>query len=198
CSAFLIYNWHPARIFMGDAGSLFLGFLITVISLLLRTGVPPLESAVAVILIMGAAVFDSTLVVISRARTGRSIMLAGTDHTSHRLVLFGYRPQVVTTIMVLSTAFFCALGVLLGQGVISLAVAVVCAAVPAAAALILLLRMGVYVDTEDESRSELVRRRPVTGQTGDVSRPLDTGAHANGDGGFVRRLSLLAGRRRSR
>src|SRR5690349_2591923 len=40
CLAFLLYNWHPARIFMGDAGSLFLGFVLAVIALKLRTPVP--------------------------------------------------------------------------------------------------------------------------------------------------------------
>src|SRR5206468_4047763 len=115
CLAFLLYNWHPARIFMGDAGSLFLGFLLTVIALKLRTGVPRFESALAVVLILGAAVFDTSLVVISRAARGRSIMVGGTDHTSHRLILLGLKPPVVTVILVTSTAYFCTIGVLVAR-----------------------------------------------------------------------------------
>ncbi|MBA3652991.1 MAG: undecaprenyl/decaprenyl-phosphate alpha-N-acetylglucosaminyl 1-phosphate transferase, partial [Actinobacteria bacterium] len=73
---FLVYNWHPARIFMGDAGSLFLGFLLAVIALELRFPVPThATSAVAVLLLTGPALFDTTLVVISRWRAGTPVYL---------------------------------------------------------------------------------------------------------------------------
>ena len=68
CLGFLVYNWHPAEIFMGDAGSLFLGFLLAVVALMLRTGVPHPASALVVLLLVGPALFDTTLVVISRTR----------------------------------------------------------------------------------------------------------------------------------
>jgi UDP-GlcNAc:undecaprenyl-phosphate GlcNAc-1-phosphate transferase len=158
CLAFLIYNWHPARIFMGDAGSLFLGFLLTVIALKLRPDVSNLQGSVAVILILGAAVFDTTLVVISRTLKGRSILIGGTDHTSHRLTLLGFRPQAVTAIMFVSTAYFCVIGVLLAQGMISAVAAILCSVLPAVVALGGLLWMGVYVDDGNLERTELVRR----------------------------------------
>ena len=54
CLGFLVYNWHPASIFMGDAGSLLLGFLLAVVSLKLRWSTPHFESVTAVILDDGA------------------------------------------------------------------------------------------------------------------------------------------------
>jgi UDP-GlcNAc:undecaprenyl-phosphate/decaprenyl-phosphate GlcNAc-1-phosphate transferase len=156
CMAFLVYNWHPARIFMGDAGSLFLGFMLAVIALKVRTDVPRFESALAVVLILGAAVFDTTLVVISRTLRGRSIMVGGTDHTAHRLTLLGLRPQVVTAVMVASTAYLGVIGVLVARGVIDGLVALPLAIVPGLIALASLLRVGVYVEDANAERSELI------------------------------------------
>ena len=95
---FLVYNWHPASIFMGDAGSLFLGFLLAVIALKLRTGVGHFPSAVAAVLLVAPAVLDTTLVVISRVRSGRPIYIGGTDHSSHRLMLLGIGPRAVLAV----------------------------------------------------------------------------------------------------
>jgi UDP-GlcNAc:undecaprenyl-phosphate GlcNAc-1-phosphate transferase len=157
CVGFLLYNWHPARIFMGDAGSLFLGYLLAVISLKLKTGVPYTASVTALVLLVGPAVFDTTLVVISRTRAQRPIFVGGTDHTAHRLVLLGCTPRQVTAILFGGTALSCTLGVLVAEGVLSPFVAAPIALVPAALLLGLLLRMGVYVDN-DTDRTELIRR----------------------------------------
>src|SRR5437660_8886799 len=73
CVGFLRYNWHPARIFMGDAGSLLLGYLLATIALTLRFPVDHPASLSAVVLLLGAALFDTTLVVIARVRSGRRI-----------------------------------------------------------------------------------------------------------------------------
>src|SRR4051812_41101301 len=71
CAGFLLYNWHPARIFMGDAGSLFLGFLLASLALKLRFPAGHRAGLVAVALVAAPAIFDTTLVVISRRRAGR-------------------------------------------------------------------------------------------------------------------------------
>ena len=89
CVGFLVYNWHPASIFMGDAGSLFLGLPARRDLAQARWSTGYGSSITAVVLIMFPAVFDTTLVVISRTRAGRSIMVGGTDHTSHRLNRLG-------------------------------------------------------------------------------------------------------------
>jgi UDP-GlcNAc:undecaprenyl-phosphate GlcNAc-1-phosphate transferase len=92
CLGFLRYNFKPARIFMGDAGSLFLGFLLAVLCIQLRfpenvnfvTWMVP-------VFIMGLPIFDTTLVIISRMRRGvNPLITAGKDHVSHRIVKRGY------------------------------------------------------------------------------------------------------------
>jgi UDP-GlcNAc:undecaprenyl-phosphate GlcNAc-1-phosphate transferase len=91
CSlGFLRSNFHPAKIYMGDAGALFLGFLFAVLSLQLDFPDAPKELAFAVpILVMGVALFDTTLIFVNRILHGRNPMMGGRDHTSHRLVFLG-------------------------------------------------------------------------------------------------------------
>jgi len=89
---FLIYNWNPASIFMGDCGSLFIGFFLAATSLAsfsggrLRTLVPVLGVPVLIFVI---PIFDTTLVTLARKLAGRAVSQGGRDHTSHRLVAMG-------------------------------------------------------------------------------------------------------------
>jgi UDP-GlcNAc:undecaprenyl-phosphate GlcNAc-1-phosphate transferase len=141
---FLVYNWHPASIFMGDAGSLFLGFLLAVIALKLRTGVGHFPSAVAAVLLVAPAVLDTALVVISRVRSRRPIYIGGTDHSSHRLMLLGIGPRLVLAVLVLATAFSASIGVLVSQGLVHPVLGALVVFVPGAVALVALLRVGRY------------------------------------------------------
>lgn len=86
---FLRHNYHPARIYMGDAGSLFLGFMLAAIGIKLRFDGPTQVTFLVPILVTGVAVFDTTLVTISRLLHRRPVMMGGRDHTSHRLVFVG-------------------------------------------------------------------------------------------------------------
>ncbi len=94
CLGFLYYNFNPARIFMGDAGSLFLGFMLAVLGLKINNmnnGFPNLHAVnfFVPIVVLGIPIFDTTLVTISRLRRGVPVSRGGRDHTSHRLVLLG-------------------------------------------------------------------------------------------------------------
>ncbi len=87
CLGFLRFNFQPAQIYMGDTGSLFLGFLLAVLGLQLRFPEnSPFVTWMVPVLVLGLAIFDMSLVVISRLRRGISPNTAGKDHTSHRLV----------------------------------------------------------------------------------------------------------------
>jgi UDP-GlcNAc:undecaprenyl-phosphate GlcNAc-1-phosphate transferase len=90
---FLIYNFNPARIFMGDCGSLVIGFGVSVLSLgyseLSATNNKVALIAVPV-LIMLVPILDTTLVTVIRILSGRKASMGGRDHTSHRLVLMGF------------------------------------------------------------------------------------------------------------
>jgi UDP-GlcNAc:undecaprenyl-phosphate GlcNAc-1-phosphate transferase len=96
CLGFLRYNFGTATIFMGDAGSLFLGFVLAVLGIKLRFPTPlfpPNADRITwmiPVIVLGVPVFDSTLVVISRLRRRLNpFTTPGKDHLSHRLVSFG-------------------------------------------------------------------------------------------------------------
>lgn len=89
---FLIYNFNPASIFMGDCGSMFIGFLISSSVLLSQEGGRSrgILSVLAVpVLILFVPIFDTTLVTLLRKFSGRKASQGGRDHTSHRLVALG-------------------------------------------------------------------------------------------------------------
>ena len=87
---FLRHNFHPAVIHMGDAGSLFLGFVLAVLTLRLR-GHPQHEVSLSVpILLLAVPIFDTSLVVASRLWHRRSPLQGYPDHTTHRLVAMGW------------------------------------------------------------------------------------------------------------
>jgi UDP-GlcNAc:undecaprenyl-phosphate GlcNAc-1-phosphate transferase len=92
CLGFLVYNFNPASIFMGDAGSLFLGFMLAAVGIKLRfpEGLEIVTWMVPV-LILGLPLFDTGLVIFSRLRRGfNPLTTPGKDHVSHRLVALGY------------------------------------------------------------------------------------------------------------
>lgn len=99
---FLFYNFKPARIFMGDSGSLFLGFSLSFLSISVQ-GKLGSSSAMLVLLVpislMAIPIMDTTLVTIKRLAAGRRIDQGGRDHTSHRLVALGLsEKQTVLTL----------------------------------------------------------------------------------------------------
>jgi len=105
-AGFLFYNFAPAVSFMGDAGSLTLGFMLAVIGIKLRFTHYPLASTwMAPIIVLGVLIFDTVLVSLSRLRRGRSIFQGGSDHTSHRLLQIGMsQPRAVLTLYITAAA----------------------------------------------------------------------------------------------
>ncbi|HTO95539.1 MAG TPA: MraY family glycosyltransferase [Myxococcales bacterium] len=89
CLGFLPFNFR-SRIFMGDAGSLFLGFSLAALAALGSWHSPTAPTAVLIpLLLLAYPIFDTTLVVILRIRRGQSPVVGGRDHSSHRLVHLG-------------------------------------------------------------------------------------------------------------
>lgn len=86
---FLKHNFHPARIYMGDAGSLFLGFMLAVLGLKLKSGAPVQIGFMVPVLILGVAILDTSLVLATRIANGFNPFSGGRDHISHRLVFVG-------------------------------------------------------------------------------------------------------------
>jgi len=94
CVGFLYYNFNPATLFMGDAGSLLVGYILAVLGIKLTfAGRPQDVTWMIPIILLGLPIFDTTLVILSRLRHGRPVYQGGKDHTSHRLVsVFGMTP----------------------------------------------------------------------------------------------------------
>jgi len=90
-AGFLRWNFKPAKIFMGDGGAMFLGFLMATLSLKLRLEhANHFSSWLAPVLVLGATIFDTTLVTISRSRRGLlPFATPGKDHAAHRLANLG-------------------------------------------------------------------------------------------------------------
>ena len=90
CLGFLVYNFHPALTFMGDAGSLLLGFMLAVLGIKLNFPHTSQESVWMVpLVVLGLPIFDTTLVTLSRLRRRVSVAQGGADHTSHRMARLG-------------------------------------------------------------------------------------------------------------
>lgn len=91
-AAFLVYNFNPASIFMGDCGSLMIGFILAMLSLYFsetRAANSLSYYAIPVLLLL-VPIFDTTMVTIIRLLSGRKASVGGKDHASHRLVLMGF------------------------------------------------------------------------------------------------------------
>src|SRR5260370_18317047 len=99
-AGFLRWNFKPAKIFMGDGGAMFLGYLMATLGLKLRLeNSNHLSGWLAPILILGVTIFDTTLVTISRSRRGLlPFATPGKDHAAHRLSNLGlvHRGAVLT------------------------------------------------------------------------------------------------------
>ena len=113
---FLVYNSHPASIFMGDCGSMFIGFFLASASLVNLAGgrsrsfLPVLAVPILVLFI---PIFDTTFVTVLRKLSGRAASHGGRDHTSHRLVALGMseRRAVLMLYALAAVSGFLAIGV---------------------------------------------------------------------------------------
>jgi len=97
---FLIWNKSPAKIYMGDAGALFLGVIIGVLTIQLKPEVAPQWRSLSIpLLLMAVPILDTTTVVISRLSRGISPFTGGRDHLSHRLVRKGFERRVTAYVL---------------------------------------------------------------------------------------------------
>ncbi len=111
---FLGHNFHPARLFMGDAGSYLIGYLLAMATLSATFGGShlPSHAVLAPLCVLAVPIYDTTTVVIIRIRQGRSPFTGDKSHFSHRLVDLGMSPvRAVLTIYL--AAATCGLGALL-------------------------------------------------------------------------------------
>jgi UDP-GlcNAc:undecaprenyl-phosphate GlcNAc-1-phosphate transferase len=146
CLGFGVYNKRPASIFMGDAGSLFLGFVLAIAAMEVSPALTPPTSFVVPVMLLALPVLDTATVTICRLRRGRSIALGGRDHLSHRLVARGLSPNAAVGVLVAVEAWVGLLAVLTGREVISLPVSVLAVVTTFTALVVVTVRASVYTE----------------------------------------------------
>jgi UDP-GlcNAc:undecaprenyl-phosphate/decaprenyl-phosphate GlcNAc-1-phosphate transferase len=151
---FLIFNFNPATIFMGDCGSMFVGFLLSTSVLLGQTGGRSrgVFSILAVpVLILFVPIFDTTFVTVIRKLWGRKASQGGRDHTSHRLVALGLSER--SAVLMLYAFAICAGALALAVNSLPLTSSLALIGLFTAALTIIgvyLSKVKVYEETEEE------------------------------------------------
>lgn len=115
CLGFLPYNFNPAKIFMGDTGALFLGFILAALSI---EGVMKSVATIAVIvpiIILGLPIFDTTFAIFRRLLNGKSIAEADKGHLHHRLMARGYSQRKTVLILYAISATFGLIAILVSE-----------------------------------------------------------------------------------
>lgn len=109
---FLMWNKFPAKIYMGDAGALFLGMMIAILTIRMDPGVAPAYKSLLIpVLFLAVPIMDTSVAVSSRIYRGISPFTGGRDHLSHRLMRVGLAQKNAAIALWGLTAAFCATGI---------------------------------------------------------------------------------------
>ena len=113
---FLMWNKSPAKIYMGDAGALFLGVIISVATIRLNPGIVPTWKSLAIpVMLLAVPLLDTCVAVFSRLSRGLSPLTGGKDHLSHRLVRAGLSRRVAAVGLWSASGVCAAIAVLVYQ-----------------------------------------------------------------------------------
>ncbi len=104
-AGFLVYNFNPAKIFMGDSGSLFLGFMLAAYSLEGQASLDPVLSFLTLVVVMGLPLLDTGFSIFRRFINGRAIFAPDNDHIHHRMVRRWPQRQAVLWLYAVATVF---------------------------------------------------------------------------------------------
>jgi UDP-GlcNAc:undecaprenyl-phosphate GlcNAc-1-phosphate transferase len=96
---FLIYNWHPASIFLGDSGSLFLGFTLAGMGLVSSQKGSTMVAVAIPLVSLGLPVLDTSIAIVRRFLRGQPIFTADRGHIHHRMLSLGHSPRDVALLM---------------------------------------------------------------------------------------------------
>jgi UDP-GlcNAc:undecaprenyl-phosphate GlcNAc-1-phosphate transferase len=106
---FLVYNFHPARIFMGDTGSMFLGYILAVTTIYTSTKGETAVVMLTPILALGLPILDTLLALVRRAVLGQSLFVGDRQHIHHRLLETGLSHRTTVLVMYGFAALFASL-----------------------------------------------------------------------------------------
>jgi UDP-GlcNAc:undecaprenyl-phosphate GlcNAc-1-phosphate transferase len=97
---FLMWNKSPAKIYMGDAGALFLGIILSTLTIRMNPGLDPNWKSLAIpVILLAVPILDTTVAVLSRIYRGLTPFNGGKDHLSHRLVRIGFTHRIAAFIL---------------------------------------------------------------------------------------------------
>ncbi len=113
---FLPYNFNPAKIFMGDTGALFLGFILACISVQGFLKLSAIISFAIPILVLGLPIFDTVFAIFRRVLTGHSPMSPDRGHLHHRLLDMGFSQKQTVAILYTLTTILCLTAVVISIG----------------------------------------------------------------------------------
>lgn len=108
---FLPFNWFPAKIYLGDTGALFIGFMFATLSVYNLKNVS-LFSLIIPILFYAVPLFDTSYAIVRRFLSGQSMVEKDEDHLHHRLLRQGFSVPQIVWMMILTTAVFSAIALL--------------------------------------------------------------------------------------
>jgi len=115
CLGFLRYNFNPAKVCMGDAGSHFLGFTIAALSILQNWKVVTAVAFAVPVLVLAVPIFDTLFAIIRRLRRGQPIFSPDKGHLHHRLLNLGLNQRAVVLTIYVMTVMGCLLALLLAK-----------------------------------------------------------------------------------
>ena len=126
---FLLWNKSPAKIYMGDAGALFLGIIVSVLTIRLNPAIQPKWNSVALLpILLAIPILDTCIAVFSRIRRGISPLTGGKDHLSHRLMRKGFSKRGTAYCLWSMQASFVALALIVYKWTASIGTPVVAVA----------------------------------------------------------------------
>ncbi len=128
---FLYYNFNPARIFMGDSGSMFLGFMLAGISVIGAVKSAATIALIVPILALGLPILDTTFAIVRRYRGGVPIFKPDKGHLHHRLLDLGFTQRQAVLLMYVISALLGLSAVALTEVSNQLAIIIVCVVVVA-------------------------------------------------------------------
>ena len=146
CLGFLPFNFNPAKIFMGDTGALFLGFILAAISI---EGIMKSVATIAVvvpIIILGIPIFDTTFAIFRRLLNGQSIMAADKGHLHHRLLNMGFSQKKTVLLLYGISSIFGLAAVIIAKA--NSRQAVYLAVITFVAAIVLAIKIGLFEKKE--------------------------------------------------
>ncbi len=154
---FLIFNFNPASIFMGDTGSMFLGFVLAAIAVKTSTKSGTTVAMLVPIIALGLPIIDTFVAMIRRALLGRSLFDADKDHIHHRLMSrlrLSHRSAVLVLYGLCCLFALTALGLAFANGVQSAMLLIAVSVV----VFVLMRKLG-YLDLRESRGATLIRRR---------------------------------------